>query len=81
VTKKLIIYAYLQIGVIQAAAGFYTWLVVLNDYGFPPHVLIGLGRANYFGRQPIMCVLGVAVQSIESAPRPFSKLAMVGLVA
>ncbi|CBJ25862.1 conserved unknown protein [Ectocarpus siliculosus] len=55
VTKKLIIYAYLQIGVIQAAAGFYTWLVVLNDYGYPPHILIGLGRGDYFGKQPLMC--------------------------
>ncbi|CAN0417558.1 unnamed protein product, partial [Laminaria digitata] len=55
VTKKLIIYAYLQIGVMQAAAGFYTWLIVLNDYGFPPHILIGLGRGEYFGHQPIMC--------------------------
>ncbi|CAM9704547.1 unnamed protein product [Scytosiphon promiscuus] len=58
VTKKLIIYAYLQIGVIQAAAGFYTWLVVLNDYGFPPHILIGLGRGEHFGQQPIMCKFG-----------------------
>lgn len=56
VTKKLIVYAYLQIGVIQAAAGFYTWLVVMNDYGFPPHILIGLGRGDYFGSQPLMCV-------------------------
>ncbi|CAM9847704.1 unnamed protein product [Ectocarpus sp. 12 AP-2014] len=55
VTKKLIIYAYLQIGIIQAAAGFYTWLVVLNDYGYPPHILIGLGRGDYFGKQPLMC--------------------------
>ena len=54
VTKKLIVYAYLQIGVIQAAAGFYTWLVVMNDYGFPPHILIGLGRGDYFGSQPLM---------------------------
>ncbi|CAM9409721.1 unnamed protein product, partial [Hapterophycus canaliculatus] len=58
VTKKLIIYAYLQIGVIQAAAGFYTWLVVLNDYGFPPHILIGLGRGEHFGQQPLMCKFG-----------------------
>eukprot|EP00903_Cladosiphon_okamuranus_P018875 g17361.t1 len=55
VTKKLIVYAYLQIGVIQAAAGFYTWLVVMNDYGYPPHILLGLGRGNYFGSQPLMC--------------------------
>jgi sodium/potassium-transporting ATPase subunit alpha len=35
VTDKLICFAYLQIGVFQALAGFYTFFVVLNDYGFP----------------------------------------------
>ncbi|CAM9799376.1 unnamed protein product [Pylaiella littoralis] len=55
VTKKLIIFAYLQIGIMQAAAGFFTWLVVLNDYGFPPHILLGLGRGEHFGQQPLMC--------------------------
>lgn len=54
VTKKLIVYAYLQIGVMQAAAGFFTWMVVLNDYGYPPHILLGLGRGEYFGKQPLM---------------------------
>lgn len=54
VTSKLIVYAYLQIGIMQAAAGFYTWLVVMNDYGFPPHILLELGRGSYFGAQPLM---------------------------
>mmetsp|Transcript_14473 Transcript_14473/g.29165 ORF Transcript_14473/g.29165 Transcript_14473/m.29165 type:complete len:1142 (-) Transcript_14473:212-3637(-) len=35
VTRKLISFSYLQIGVIQAVAGFYTYFVVLRDYGFP----------------------------------------------
>jgi len=55
VTKKLICFAYLQIGIIQAAAGFYSWMVVLNDYGFPPHILVGLGRADYFNKQTLFC--------------------------
>lgn len=33
VTRKLISFAYLQIGVIQCIAGFFTYLTVLNDYG------------------------------------------------
>lgn len=57
VTKKLISFAYLQIGIIQAAAGFYTYLVVLNDYGFPPKILPGLGLAENFGRQVLFCKL------------------------
>merc|ERR1719163_170627 len=57
VTKKLISFAYLQIGIIQACAGFYTWMVVLNDYGFPPHVLPGLGFADNWSKQPLYCKL------------------------
>lgn len=55
VTKKLVSFAYLQIGLIQAAAGFYTYMVVLNDYGFPPSILPGLGLADNFGKQVLWC--------------------------
>merc|ERR1719428_2502499 len=55
VTKKLVSFAYLQIGIIQACAGFYTWMVVLNDYGYPPHVLPGLGFADNWAKQPLYC--------------------------
>jgi sodium/potassium-transporting ATPase subunit alpha len=34
VTDRLMCFAYLQIGVFQALAGFYSFFVVLNDYGF-----------------------------------------------
>lgn len=43
VTAKLIGFAYLQIGMMQALAGFYTYIVVLGDHGFPPSVLLGNG--------------------------------------
>jgi len=39
VTAKLINFSYLQVGMVQAAAGFYTYVVVLMNYGFPPHFL------------------------------------------
>ena len=55
VTSKLVTLAYLQIGMMQAAAGFYTWMVVLNDYGYPPHVLRGLGFGDYWGKYPLHC--------------------------
>jgi sodium/potassium-transporting ATPase subunit alpha len=42
VNSKLICFAYLQIGVIQASAGMYTYFLVLNDYGIRPHTLWGL---------------------------------------
>lgn len=39
VTAKLFDFSYLQIGVFQAAAGFFAYLVVLNDFGFPAAIL------------------------------------------
>ena len=36
VNSKLICFAYLQIGVMQCSSAFYTYFVVMNDYGFPP---------------------------------------------
>merc|ERR1719428_1693812 len=57
VTKKLVSFAYLQIGVIQACAGFYTWMVVLNDYGYPPNILPGNGDPGQWGKQPLYCKL------------------------
>jgi len=41
VTRKLISFSYGQIGIIQAMAGFYTYFVVLNDYGFRASDLVG----------------------------------------
>merc|ERR1712147_543125 len=37
VTKKLVCFAYLQIGVIQAVAGFFSFMVVMGDYGYYSH--------------------------------------------
>jgi len=45
VTVKLISFSYFQIGIFQAVAGFYTYFVVLNDYGFAPEILFGFARA------------------------------------
>jgi len=57
VTKKLVVFAYLEIGVIQCLAGFYTWMVVLNDYGYAPHTLPTLGAYDNWGRQMLFCKL------------------------
>jgi sodium/potassium-transporting ATPase subunit alpha len=45
VTGKLVSFAYLQIGIVQALAGFYTYAVVLHDYGFPSEILPGFSQA------------------------------------
>lgn len=58
VTRKLIFFAYLQIGVIQAAAGFFTWMVVMNDYGYPPQMLINQGANENWGKHMLWCSVG-----------------------
>ena len=55
VTRKLVVFSYLQIGVIQAVAGFYTWFVVMYDYGYPAHILPGLGMFDAWGKQLLWC--------------------------
>jgi sodium/potassium-transporting ATPase subunit alpha len=39
VTGKLVCFSYLQVGVVQALAGFFCYFVVLNDYGFDISIL------------------------------------------
>jgi sodium/potassium-transporting ATPase subunit alpha len=41
VTRRLIAYSYLQIGMIEALAALYAYFVVLRDYGFHPSDLPG----------------------------------------
>lgn len=42
VNGKLISFAYLQIGVIQASAGIYTYFYIMNDFGIRPATLFNL---------------------------------------
>jgi len=70
VTKKLICFAYLQIGIIQAMAGFYSYLVVLSDYGYMPHTLPGLGADDNWGKQQLFCKVKNGVFRNEKA-EPF----------
>ena len=48
VNAKLISFAYLQIGIVQAAAGFFTYFYVMHDYGFTPASLFGLATEKGF---------------------------------
>lgn len=50
---RLINFSYLQIGVIQALAGFATYFYVMEDNGIPVSKLSGLGRD--FGRDDLYC--------------------------
>ncbi|KAJ0397615.1 hypothetical protein P43SY_003499 [Pythium insidiosum] len=55
VTKKLVFFAYPTIGIIQACAGMFVYLVVMNDFGYPPAILPELGFLDNFGKQVLWC--------------------------
>jgi len=48
VTWRLVSFAYLQIGMLQAIAGFYAYFVVLHSYGFRPDFLLWLDKDRVF---------------------------------
>jgi sodium/potassium-transporting ATPase subunit alpha len=52
VTSRLISFSYLQIGVIQALAGFFTYFVVMGNFGFPPTIL--LNKAFDWGQTNVL---------------------------
>ena len=44
INLKMVSFSYLQTGFMQALAGFFTYFVVLHDYGFKPSVLFGIEK-------------------------------------
>ncbi|DAZ93785.1 TPA: hypothetical protein N0F65_008052 [Lagenidium giganteum] len=55
VTKKLVSFSYPLIGIIEACAGMFTYMVVLNDFGYPPYILPELGYQDWFEKQVLWC--------------------------
>merc|ERR1712190_424754 len=54
VTFRLISFAYLQIGMLQAIAGFYAYYTVLHGFGFRPGHLFGLDKHRIFNDQRVV---------------------------
>eukprot|EP00494_Astrolonche_serrata_P024265 UN24523 len=48
VTWRLVSFSYLQIGILQAIAGFFAYFVVLFEYGLRPGKLIGMDTDQVF---------------------------------
>lgn len=48
VSGKLLVFAYLQMGVIQTCGGFVCYFMVMNDFGFPPASLLYTILKPYF---------------------------------
>jgi len=55
VGQKLYHFSMLQVGMLQAFAGFYVFMIVLNDYGYPPHMLMNKGSNTAWGVKPLFC--------------------------
>jgi sodium/potassium-transporting ATPase subunit alpha len=55
VNTKLICFAYLQIGIVQASAGVFTYFYVLNDFGLRPSGLPGMSnmKAPFPGKDDV----------------------------
>lgn len=47
VSRKLLTFSYLQMGIIQTCGGFMCYYLVMNDFGFTPNSLNGLVLAPY----------------------------------
>ncbi|EFJ52783.1 hypothetical protein VOLCADRAFT_78789 [Volvox carteri f. nagariensis] len=45
VNLKLLLFTYLHIGVMQALAGWFGFFVCMNDYGYNPRVMYGIGHS------------------------------------
>ena len=54
-TGKMFFFAILQVGFLECCAGFYAYCVTMNDYGYPPHILMGRGDGDYWGNYPLYC--------------------------
>merc|ERR1711935_257336 len=52
VNAKLISFAYLQIGITQASAGFFTYFYMLHDYGIRPGSTFGLATEKGYMPNP-----------------------------
>jgi sodium/potassium-transporting ATPase subunit alpha len=77
VTLKLVCFAYLQIGVVQALAGFFSWITVMNDYGYPSYTLPTLGQFDNWGKQNLYCkVSGGLLRNEAGASYPMAYDAM-----
>lgn len=55
VTPAMIQFSYGYIGMIQALAGFFTYMCVMNDYGYKPQILFNRGNSDAWGHQPLFC--------------------------
>ena len=52
VTTKLLTFVYLQMGIIMTVAGFMSYFIVFNNFGFAPHTIVRLVGKAYIHHNP-----------------------------
>lgn len=55
VDLRLLLFTYLHIGVMQGLAGWYAYVVAMNDYGYGPWSIVGRGFS--WSKHPLLCTL------------------------
>lgn len=64
VSKKLIFFSFIQIGILQAISGFVSYFITMDSYGFPPGSLVGKSRDYFMEDAPDLIVNGKAMVSV-----------------
>lgn len=52
VTKKLLTFAYLQMGIIMTAGGFMCYFIIMEEFGLSPGNVVGILKNPYFLHNP-----------------------------
>jgi len=52
VTRQMLTWAYMQVGWIQSFSGFFTYFVIMYDFGFLPETLFGLALVEGYKHAP-----------------------------
>ena len=55
VNRKLLFFAYLEIGIMQCIAAFFVWFRVMESFGYPASTLTTLGAYDNWGKQVLYC--------------------------
>lgn len=80
VNTKLICFAYLQIGAIQASAGMYTYFLIMNDFGLRPTTLwaLALNKSPFPNKNDMYDADATTLTEIYSNPDDGSDPVLTG---
>jgi sodium/potassium-transporting ATPase subunit alpha len=56
IKRRVFFFSFFHIGIFSAVAGFFSYFIVLESYGYPASTLMGLGSFDNFGKQVLLCL-------------------------